>query len=66
MTLAVRPLLDSPAEPAVMCCAPLVREPLSAAGARAVRGVFWRRWRPGAACRRRPSLRCFTDWFRVV
>jgi ArsR family transcriptional regulator len=34
------PLRDSPAEQAVACCAPLVREPLTAAGAEQLAGVL--------------------------
>ena len=36
----VLPVLDSPAGRAVACCAPLVREPLSAAGAEQLAGVL--------------------------
>ena len=38
--MSSRPLLESPAERAVACCAPLAREPLSADGAAQLAGVL--------------------------
>ena len=40
MTATMLPLLDSPARRAVACCAPLVREPLSASSSEQLAGVL--------------------------